>query len=113
MFSTPWSDFGDEWDEWRELAERYGIPGVPKGTRWDSWDEDPSQRSLIVRAMRETPDTLRWAISGSSTWYEVVKRVLGEWREMERDINDGPAPDLTPSQSTRRIRDILDIIKDS
>ena len=68
--------FGDEWREWRHLAAMTaGIVAPPTGDRWDSWGDDvPSERALIVRAIRETPEALRAAIGapGVRSWSSVI-----------------------------------------
>lgn len=73
----PWSD---EWKPWRHLAaEAAGIIDAPEGSRWDQWeDEHPSQRAILIRAIRETPDTLRRAIAmpGVRTWGDVIGRLI-------------------------------------
>lgn len=69
-------DFSAEWRPWRHLAAmEAGIIMPPTGTRWDSWDDaEPSERVLLVRAMRETPQALRDAIRtpGVHAWSNVV-----------------------------------------
>lgn len=73
-------EFSDEWKPWRHLAAmQAGIIDAPEGTRWDSWaDDEPSERALLIRAIRETPDTLRAALlSGRChTWAQVVREVV-------------------------------------
>ena len=80
-----WSDFSDEWQPFRELALRRGILFPPSGTKWDSWEDDsPSQRAILIRAIRETPELLKRCIGRSSSWREVVANLTGErdeWRE--------------------------------
>ena len=77
-----WSagEFSDEWIPWRALAAKAaGIIDPPEGTRWDQWDdEQPSERALLIRAIRETPMTLRAALTSGKcfTWAQVVRVVL-------------------------------------
>lgn len=87
---TAWAagDFSPEWKPWRHLAAmEAGIIMPPSGTRWDSWDdEEPSERALLVRAMRDTPDALRRAIRtpGVHAWSNVVAILIrGRDRRME------------------------------
>jgi len=74
-------DFSAEWKPWRHLAAmEAGIIFPPDGTAWDSWDDDsPSQRAILIRAIRETPDALRSAIRspGVRSWGDVIERVIG------------------------------------
>jgi len=77
-------DFSDEWKPYRHAAAMRGMIYPPDGTKWDGWDEDePSQRALLIRAIRECPRTLMAAIESSSTWSEVVGAVIRErqWAE--------------------------------
>jgi len=84
-----WGDFPDEWKPWRHQAAMRGMLYPPEGTRWDSWDDDePSQRAMMVRAMRETPRLLTKAISHSRSWGEVVAYVLSRRDEMRADLDD-------------------------
>lgn len=121
---SAWDDFSDEWDEWRQLAARGpGIIFPPDGTQHDSWaDGHPSQRAILVRAMRETPDLLRWAIRGASTpsWARVIERLLAGRDEMHEQVDleaardeQNRAQDPTPRQATYAIGEILTIIGDS
>ena len=100
-----WSGFGEEWDEWKV------IDTPPSGTADDVWGT--SQRSIIHRAMIETPELLRWAVQGQDSWYGVVGRVLEGLREMGEQIPDPESHDASPRDSTYRLKEILDIIKDS
>lgn len=86
---TSWeeAEFSHEWRPFRDLAASVGMIYPPTGSRWDSWsDDEPSQRALLVRAIRETPDELRKAIRSSRSWGEVVgklNRQRDEWRELD------------------------------
>ena len=81
-------EFSDEWDEWRQLAERGGIIFPPEGSKWDSWDDDdPSQRAVLIRAIRETPQLLEDSMIGARSWGEVVKRLLKGRDDMREDVN--------------------------
>lgn len=72
-------DFGPEWPDWRNLAGKAGIIFPPDGTATDSWsDARPSQRAIVVRAIRETPRLLRWALTrpGITSWGDVIGHLL-------------------------------------
>lgn len=110
--------FSPEWADWRLLAARAGVIFPPSGTAEDSWaDARPSQRALVVRAMRETPRLLRWAIArpGVRSWGDVLEHLLSardelaldaEAREREwRAVKRGEPP--------ARLRDVLATIGDS
>lgn len=78
-----------EWKEWRHIAAMEGgIIVPPKGTRWDSWvADDPSERAIICRAMREDPKLLLSAIRapGPASWSKVVALLYREWGERRGD----------------------------
>jgi hypothetical protein len=112
--------YSDEWEPWRVLAARGpGIIWPPQGTSLDSWDDThPTQRALLIRAIRETPDLLRWAIRGATapSWHAVIARLLAGRDEMREllDLEDVPVhPDLPPRDSMRRLGELLTIAKDS
>lgn len=79
----------DEWKEWRHVAAMEGgIIVPPQGTRWDSWvEDDPSERAIICRAMREDPKLLLEAIRapGPASWSKVVALLYREWGERRDD----------------------------
>lgn len=71
--------FGPEWADVRAIAGRVGIIFPPDGSPDDSWAaEHPSQRAILVRAIRETPRLLRRAIEkpGARSWGDVIGRLL-------------------------------------
>lgn len=74
--------FGDEWKPWRHLAAmQAGIIVPPSGTAEDSWaDEDPSERAIVIRAIRETPRALERALRSGKvhSWAQVVRLLLQE-----------------------------------
>ena len=81
-----WSDFNWEWHPYRTLASRNGILFPPEGSKWDSWEDDsPTQRAILIRAIRETPQLLRESIIGARSWGEVVKRLLPGRDDMRED----------------------------
>src|SRR5512146_1944784 len=81
-----WQDgeFSDEWKPWRHEAAMRGMIYPPEGTKWDSWEDDePSQRAMLIRAIRETPSLLHTAIARSRSWYDVIAYIVRErddWR---------------------------------
>jgi hypothetical protein len=101
----PWSD---EWREWRTLAARNGIPEAPDGTQWDGWDEvEPSERALLIRAIRETPNALRAAILDPKTrsWAAVIAIVIRRRDDMRDDAvqseQRGSAHDPSPAEAAK------------
>ena len=116
--------FSAEWTYWKRLAAREaGILWPPSGTEHDSWeDASPSQRAVLVRAIRETPNLLEKAIraEGPPTWSRVVGRLFSARDAMRDrlDESDGREAALrslepSPRQATRSIKDILTVIGDS
>ena len=82
-----WSD-GQFSPEWRDLRRRMAEQGCifpPSGDRYDSWEDDsPSQRAILIRAVRETPELLARCARGARSWHELVSRLArarDEWRE--------------------------------
>lgn len=69
-------DFSSEWQPWRHLAAmRAGLIFPPQGTKWDSWgDDEPSERALLIRAIREQPQRLREILETErvGAWSNVV-----------------------------------------
>lgn len=87
-----WDDgeFSPEWKTIRHVMAMQGCIFPPSGTAFDSWEDDqPSQRAVLIRAMRETPELLRRCTRKATTWSEVIDRLFrarDEWREeLERD----------------------------
>lgn len=114
--SGPWSA---EWKPWRHMAAmEAGIIFPPDGTAWDSWDDDsPSQRAILVRAIRETPQALAAAIRapGVRSWGDVIARIIGQRvrlaeaaEERERDWRMAKA-----RRSPTRIGETLAAVVDS
>lgn len=83
--------FSDEWKPFRHEAAMRGMLYPPAGDRFDNWEADePSQRAMLIRAIRESPGLLHQAIARSKTWGEVVAYVIrqrDDWRE-ELDLRD-------------------------
>ena len=116
-------DEGDFSNEWRDVRHRAAMGGIifpPEGTKWDAWDDDaPSQRAILIRAIRETPKLLDRCIVGASSWYEVVARLTrarDEWRDQqhmtERDALDR-RDDPDHRESVMALSSILKRIEDS
>lgn len=98
-------EFSSEWKPWRHLAAMSaGIIDPPTGTRWDSWtDDEPSERAVLIRAIREQPRAMRAALTSGRchTWAQVVRAIvierdrLGEaadQREHEWDVERRKRP---------------------
>lgn len=98
-----------EWPQWRSLAASQGIIFPPRGSRWDSWEDDlPSQRAIVVRAIRNHPELLRRSILGSRSWQEVTTKLIagvGMLREENAEEDQArsiQADELSPSRSEAR-----------
>lgn len=120
---TAWATghFSDEWRPWRHLAAMEGgIIAPPEGSRWDQWDdENPSQRAMLIRAIRETPELLRGAIRTAPrpTWGAVLEVLLSGRDQMARRLDDeqrdvmASRDEPTPQEAAavlRRINSVLD-----
>ena len=114
-------EYSTEWREWRHLAAtKAGIVEAPLGTKWDNWgDDDPSERAILIRAIREDPSRLQAAIlaPGVHSWAAVIAVMLRGRDEraevIERDGRDEErrrANEPTPKQATYALREIMDII---
>jgi hypothetical protein len=110
-------DFSAEWKPWRHMAAMVaGIIYPPDGTKWDSWgDDSPSQRAMLVKAMRESPEALRAAIRAARrpTWSAVLDEMLRVWGERGervdeaiRDNDRERADDITHQQAKDTLRRI-------
>jgi hypothetical protein len=116
-----WDDghFSDEWKAIRHQAAMRGILYPPDGDRFDSWEDDePSQRAMLIRAIRETPSLLSAAVSRSKSWGEVIAYVIrrrDEWRDelnaKERDREHRAEPERR--SEVLSIKAILNRIWDS
>lgn len=82
---TLWLDFSDEWKSVRHQAAMRGILFPPSGTCWDSWEDDsPSQRAILIRAIREQSRLLAECVAHARSWSEVISRLVrkrDDWRE--------------------------------
>jgi len=111
--------FGPEWPDWRNLAGKAGIIFPPDGSPDDSWtDARPSQRALIIRAIRETPRLLRWALTrpGIHSWGDVIEHLLTGRDRLALDA-DQRESDWTVTKARRGamtpIGDVVATIRDS
>jgi hypothetical protein len=97
-------------------AMEAGIIYPPEGTGWDQWDDDhPSQRAILIRAIRETPVLLERCIreARQPSWAVVIEALLHGRDAMRSDIIEkrGSRLDASPDEASRllgRIRDIAD-----
>lgn len=116
--------FESEWHEWRHLAAmEAGIIDPPIGSEWDSWaDEDPSQRAILIRAVRETPELLRSAIRapGVHSWAAVIAVLLrgrdatGEDVTLRvRDDEQRRVGEPTRAQAAATLRRVGSVIDDA
>ena len=113
--------FSDEWRDWRHMAAmQAGIIVPPEGTEWDSWsDDEPSQRAMLIRAIRETPALLSAAIRspGVHSWAAVIAVLLrgrderradrdreAAWQERGRTLQPTPQE---AAMALTRIRDLV------
>jgi hypothetical protein len=111
-------DFSPEWRNFRHQAAMRGMIYPPEGSKWDSWEDDePSQRALLIRAIRETPSLLSEAIGRSKTWGEVINYVLRRrdlWRdELDEKERRARANRPTNREALTSIAAILQRIEDS
>lgn len=82
-----WSDFSPEWTPFRDLARQRGMLYPPSGSRWDSpEDAQPSQRAIVVRAIRDTPKALRRVIAASTSWSQVVARLVEAMARLREQV---------------------------
>jgi hypothetical protein len=113
--------FSDEWDSFRALAWRGGLIFPPDGTRWDSWEDDePSQRAMLIRAIRETPELLEKSIIGAGSWGIVIGRLLKGRDDMREEVLLAEKDDTwrrqdepTGPQALRRLGEIVGRIQES
>jgi hypothetical protein len=108
---SPWSG---EWKKWRHMAAmEAGIVMAPTGDPYDSWaDEQPSERAMLIRAIRETPDALAAAIRSPRvhSWAAVVA-VLTRGRdelyaEVDMGVRHRPVDEANPAQARRTLERI-------
>ena len=110
--------FGPEWSDWRGLAGKAGIIFPPDGSIHDSWtDARPSQRAMVIRAIRETPRLLRWALTrpGVQSWGDVIEKLL-EGRDLMGVEGDRRAEDweaVKRGEDPVGIAEVMATIRDS
>ena len=107
--------FSDEWKPWRHEAAMRGIIYPPEGSRWDSWDDDdPSERAMLIRAIRETPNLLSRAIAARHSWAGVIAYVIRErddWdAELARSERATESGERDPHEATVALKRIIERI---
>lgn len=114
---TAWADFSEEWAPFRKLAAHQGFVYPPAGTKWDGWDDDhPSQRAILIRAIRETPQLLAQCVLRSRNWAQVVSELTAsrdEWRararaQSERDDADSESRRTSHAQALKALQHLLE-----
>ena len=103
-------EFSEEWAPFRALARERGLLYPPTGTAMDGWDEaQPSQRALLIRAIRETPELLRTAISEApqASWSAVLTIVLGGRDELATAIDEHPPTTDDPTTDRAEASEVL------
>lgn len=118
-----WADghFSDEWKPFRHQAAMRGMLYPPEGDRFDSWENDePSQRAMLIRSIRETPKLTAVAISRSRSWGEVVAYIIKRRDDMreeldarERESARRRAGEPRPHEAVMSIKEIMQRIGDS
>ena len=113
-----WKDghFSDEWKPFRHEAAMRGIIYPPDGTRFDSWeDDDPSERAMLIRAIRETPNLLHRAIAERRSWAGVVAYIVRERDDWRAELNraEPERDEADPREAVVVLRRILERISDS
>lgn len=114
-------EFSAEWTPFRALARGRGLIYPPEGSRWDSWDADePSQRAILVRAIRETPGLLEMCIRRSRSWGEVIRHLLAGRDDIREDADLRARDDAwyrrdepTERQALETVGAIVERIRDS
>jgi len=84
-----WDDgeFSEEWRTIRHQAALNGILYPPRGGRFDCWDDErPSQRAMLIRAIRETPLLLEQSVTGSRSWSQVLDKLLAARDKQRRKV---------------------------
>ncbi len=104
-----WSGFSDEWRDTRHAMAMRGVIFAPSGTEFDSWEDDsPSQRAMLIRAIREQPTLLRRCILRARSWSDVIASLMtarDDWRAEQREreleaarrrVEENPSPRSAP-----------------
>ncbi len=80
-----WEGFSPEWRELRHAMAMRGVIFAPAGSEFDSWEAgNPSQRAVLIRAIREQPTLLEGCAHGAKSWSDVIERLFrarDDWRE--------------------------------
>ena len=108
--------FGSEWSEWRGLAGKAGIIFPPDGTADDSWsDPRPSQRAMVIRAIRETPRLLRWALTRPdvASWGDVIEHLLRGRDQLGLEATRREEDWTVAKSGMTKAGDVLATIRDS
>lgn len=117
-----WAGFSGEWRELRHLMAMQGAIFAPSGTALDSWEDDsPSQRAVLIRAIREQPSLLMRCARGARSWQQLVDRLFSardDWREEAREreaeaSRHRAADRELDRRAMRRLSDVLATIADS
>lgn len=117
-----WDGFSPEWRELRHVMALNGCIFAPSGTEWDSWEDDsPSQRAMLIRAVREQPSLLMRCARGAKSWQRLIERLLAErddWRaevaEREAEaLRERAAERVADRRAMARVADVLATIQDS
>lgn len=116
-----WEGFDWEWQALRRTAAAAGIIFAPEGSKWDDRDADePSQRAIVWRALRDNPAKLDTIVRRSRSWGQVVGGIIGMEASLREDANDRVRDDAwdrqdeaTGRQATQSIAAILTRIGDS
>ena len=111
-----WADFSPEWREARHQMALRGCIYPPAGTAFDSWEDDaPSQRAILIRAIRETPKLLSRCIARSRSWSDVIAKLTAardDWRaELAHSRTEDEAP--THREAVASLAAILERIEAS
>lgn len=111
-------EFSSEWRDIRHKAAMGGLIYPPSGSAFDSWDDDsPSQRAMLIRAIRETPKLLDRCLIGAPSWTVVINRLTkarDDWRERMR-LEEAEYDDERPThaESVTALATVLRRIGDS
>jgi hypothetical protein len=109
--------FSDEWKPYRHQAAMRGMLYPPEGTQYDSWEDDePSQRAMLIRAIRETPNLLSRAIEKSRNWSNVLAIILrerDEWRAELQRVSPIRDPEPDAREATVALKAIIERIANS
>jgi hypothetical protein len=83
----------------------------------DSWEDDqPTQRAVLIRAIRETPELLERCMRKAHSWEEVIGRLFkarDEWREDLRREYEEPEPGPDHREAVQTLGAIVARIADS